>query len=441
MLEETLRVIRVDLEQRVQPHLTVRDAQVAAMMIRDMLGHLIHWSGVGPDDSPQGLPARDEATAKAQQLIELGQPSPAAVADAVAVEYAALVDDVRSIAAETEAAPRRLPAAEVEVTQAVAQAFTDAALGGGRRVISASRVPGGYSKDTFFLDVETGSEGIERFVIRRDLPFKTAGTSVVDEFALIRHMYTSAVPVAEPLWCDRGGSLLGKPALLSRRVSGLSGLEGWSADPIRRERVCEELAGVLARLHSIAPADAGMTTTEDASAELRTYILSWRDRWQRYRVHPSAILAAGFEWLLNNIPSRDVRPSIVHGDINAGNLMIDGERISAVLDWEFAHVGDPFEDIGYCRNWVKDLLPWDRFLAAYRAAGGPAHDETSTRFFELWRLVRNAVCCTTAWRSFLTGDYPALKMPYQGLHLYPRFVSEAGKILLEKLECMPSRRP
>ena len=49
----------------------------------------------------------------------------------------------------------------------------------------------------------------------------------------------------------------------------------------------------------------------------------------------------------------DVRtPSLTHGDFNASNLLVDSHgRLTAVLDWEFAHAGDPLMDLG---NLLRD---------------------------------------------------------------------------------------
>ena len=39
-------------------------------------------------------------------------------------------------------------------------------------------------------------------------------------------------------------------------------------------------------------------------------------------------------------------PAVVHGDFRMGNFLIDRDGLTAVLDWELAHRGDPVEDLG-----------------------------------------------------------------------------------------------
>lgn len=59
---------------------------------------------------------------------------------------------------------------------------------------------------------------------------------------------------------------------------------------------------------------------------------------------------------------------LVHGDFNPTNILVDGGKITAVVDWEFAHVGTPYMDIG---NLLRNIEP--RFHEAVRgglASGG-----------------------------------------------------------------------
>ena len=42
---------------------------------------------------------------------------------------------------------------------------------------------------------------------------------------------------------------------------------------------------------------------------------------------------------------------IVHGDFGPQNVLVDGHRIAAVLDWEFAHVGQSIEDLAWA-EWI-----------------------------------------------------------------------------------------
>ena len=54
---------------------------------------------------------------------------------------------------------------------------------------------------------------------------------------------------------------------------------------------------------------------------------------------------------------------LVHGDFGPQNLLLDPSTVepTALLDWEFAHIGDPVEDVAWA-EWIvrthhPDLVP------------------------------------------------------------------------------------
>lgn len=462
IIGETLRVLRLDMDSRVLPNLTDPDAQLAARMIADLLAVLTTWHLDLPDGVPDHVAAREalagasagdedafltgdlpveteaygRATSRLQDKIEASaefarEVSAAAVAD----ERALLAEEAAKVADGLVLARERLAKVEVEATPERALRLADTLLGPGHTLVSLSRVPGGMSKESLFLEVRDASGAPRRLVIRRDLPWGPAQTTVRDEYALLTKLFERGLPIAEPLGCDFSGEILGQPAMLSARIPGGSGAEAWQDDAEARRAVCLELASVLARLHAIQPASVGMApVSDDPREQLRAYVIEWRDRWRANRVHPSLTLAAAFAWLLDHIPSHVDRLCVVHGDVGFHNAIIHEGRLSAILDWEFFHVGDPTEDLSYCRQFVEPLIPWDDFLGVYYSNGGTEYREENAQFFELWRSVRNSVTCSIAWRGFLDGSYPALKMALQGISVYRYFVRNTAKALEERLK-------
>lgn len=66
---------------------------------------------------------------------------------------------------------------------------------------------------------------------------------------------------------------------------------------------------------------------------------------------------------------------LVHGDYGPNNVLLDpvSLEITAVLDWEWAHVGDPVEDLAWCEWVVRMHHPVAVSLMAefFGAYGGP----------------------------------------------------------------------
>ncbi|MET9402321.1 phosphotransferase [Kitasatospora sp. NPDC002965] len=67
------------------------------------------------------------------------------------------------------------------------------------------------------------------------------------------------------------------------------------------------------------------------------------------RIHEIAPSILGAE-------THDVGQVLVHGDFGPNNLLLapvtpDAFRVTAVVDWEFAHLGDAVEDLAWC-EWI-----------------------------------------------------------------------------------------
>ncbi|MCZ9342717.1 phosphotransferase, partial [Streptomyces sp. TRM76130] len=63
---------------------------------------------------------------------------------------------------------------------------------------------------------------------------------------------------------------------------------------------------------------------------------------------------------------------LVHGDFGPHNLLFDpaAYEVTAVVDWEFAHLGEPVEDLAWCEWTVRTHHPRHRealghFFQAY----------------------------------------------------------------------------
>ena len=118
-----------------------------------------------------------------------------------------------------------------------------------------------------------------------------------------------------------------------------------------------------------------------------------------------------FHWLEQNAPDASDQ-YLVHGDFRMGNLMIDHDGLSAVLDWELVRLGDPVQDLAYlCTpswrfgHYEKEAGGFDSaesFLAAYAEASGAAVDPDRFRFWLVYSTLWWGVACMVMgqiWRS------------------------------------------
>lgn len=98
------------------------------------------------------------------------------------------------------------------------------------------------------------------------------------------------------------------------------------------------------------------------------------------------LIHLSLNWLEANVPPGFPAPVIVHGDAGPGNFLFEGERVSALLDWELVHYGDPMADLAMLclRMLFQGFVPLPEAFAAYEAAGGHQVDLARVRY---WRLL------------------------------------------------------
>lgn len=302
------------------------------------------------------------------------------------------------------------------------------------RVTDFRPLPGGYGKETTLFAVE-GQALSGSFVMRRDRDEPTMDNDchrVINEFPVIRAAWDKGFPAPEALWVDTEHKLLpGGDFLVMTRAPGTTGGNVHGAAGAVDSALVDLLAGSVARLHQLPPLRELGDLTNGISAELwdlslqeasRRYIASIRDLYLANMVMPSPAVLALYGWLLDNVPDSPGRPVLLHGDIGFHNFIVDEGRLSAVVDWEFAHVGDPADDVGYVRNTVGSSLDWGEFMAAYRAAGGPDLSEDRVRFFQIWGHVRNLTASQLTTNKFETGCLDDLKLGHVGHSMMAGFL-------------------
>src|SRR5262249_28667088 len=122
---------------------------------------------------------------------------------------------------------------------------------------------------------------------------------------------------------------LGAPFLLMRRMPGTPLL---STGPVGMDRLLLE---AQLRLHALDPAPLVLALGERGTFD--GYLASLERRVGRAGL---AGLAGLMRWLGERRPAPAAAPVICHGDLHPQNLLVDGGRVSAVLDWPNAVVAE-----------------------------------------------------------------------------------------------------
>lgn len=250
-------------------------------------------------------------------------------------------------------------------------------------VTGCEPVGGGYSRVMTRIDVTI--DGDERRLIARSDP--PAGQAVIETDRVKEWQLLSALTEAghgsmpAALFADVDGSELGSPTIVLEYIEGQTLLARvQQADGSERAQWADAFAELAADLHSF-----DLTVLPDSEARpeswgsyLDSCVAQWRSA-EADHTESDPFYRFVAAWLEENRPTA-APLCLVHGDYQTGNVVVEAgsERMVAV-DWELAHVGDPREDLGWCK-WVGALQPPDlvgdgeRFAARYRDRSGLSDD-------------------------------------------------------------------
>jgi len=176
---------------------------------------------------------------------------------------------------------------------------------------------------------------------------------------------------------------------------------------------CEDPAGLLrevardlARIHRLRQGDVpGGVPVMDYACAIADLKAQFMDAGGN-----RPIIALGLKWLEENCPP-EVEPVLNHGDYRMGNLLVEGSKLTGVLDWELTHFGDPLEDLAFGCMAVWRFARYDRpalglgsiedYIAAYEAEAGVKIEPARFRFWTIYRTVWWALGClknAAQWR-------------------------------------------
>ena len=95
----------------------------------------------------------------------------------------------------------------------------------------------------------------------------------------------------------------------------------------------------------------------------------------------------------------------MHDDFAFNNMLVKDNRVAAVLDWEFAHIGTAAADIAYLWYAAEQMDSLPGFLDAYAASGGAIPPAGQLDFYRLWGQLRLGVMAFKAVRNFEEGRF------------------------------------
>jgi aminoglycoside phosphotransferase (APT) family kinase protein len=278
------------------------------------------------------------------------------------------------------------------------------------RAASVMEIGGGFSKKTYKLSVADGPPDWDRLVIRQDAIGGPVPSSCLDEVAVLRLAERHELPLGKLMWVEASGAPLDAPFIFNRRVDGVCALDAWKQPGPDGRLPGEHLAAHMARLHGIPLGELpGFDPSVTPQEALSRYVGAFESRWQRDRAIFDPLIQLGFDWLKRNVPANVERLGIVHADISERNVLVHEGVVTAILDWELWHVGDPMYDMAYVKPLIEQTMAWGRFVELYEAAGGARVSMDNEDYWYIFSKIRDSAMLASGLRTFIDGRNRNLK--------------------------------
>ena len=187
------------------------------------------------------------------------------------------------------------------------------------------------------------------------------------DYALLETVSANTTLAPRPILCDAPGKLVGEPLIALTMLKGAplapsSQNAGWT----------DQLAAALVAIHAIPVArlagiERDRTPRERLARRLADPPREPDPLWDE--------IVAVLPGLLDRIKGNS--PTLIHGDFWFGNTVWQEGRLSGVVDWGGARIGDPATDVAIARADLRLFSgerPAEDFLTRYEAARGRLSD-------------------------------------------------------------------
>jgi aminoglycoside phosphotransferase (APT) family kinase protein len=246
-------------------------------------------------------------------------------------------------------------------------------------------IAGGYSRETYRFEAHVHRGGTRHrlpMILRKNPPPAAAilHTSRHAEHELLEAVRkNTSIPVSRSYMVETG--LFGEEAMLIERMQGCgepSLLFNGGPNADQAEAVATHLCELIAELHTTDPGKLNPNGTFDDPRGLGLDVSSWDsymdgmlnyyvNSYEKFAFDAMPVFRDAFLHIRRNKP-RPLPLVLTHGDFNPANFLYDSGRVTALIDWENAHIGDPREDLGWMAQ--MDTLSNTNIMGSVKEDGG-----------------------------------------------------------------------
>jgi aminoglycoside phosphotransferase (APT) family kinase protein len=227
---------------------------------------------------------------------------------------------------------------------------------------------------------------------REDVPL-TSASSLRKETKIIEALAAHGVPV--PAVHGRSDELR---CTLFERAPGRSDIDRLT-DGRQQRAVMEDFIRVMARMHTLDVDELGLAEhipnvpTNAREAALNDVDLALQANGRFLATYCEPLITYAVDWLRRNAPTEMARLSLVQGDTGPVNFLFEGDRVSAVIDFEWGHYGDPLEDLGnVCvREFWNPSGGLDGLFHLYEKESGIPYSRFAAQYYRVQQNVRGMI--------------------------------------------------
>lgn len=184
-----------------------------------------------------------------------------------------------------------------------------------------------------------------------------------------------------------------RQAMLTERVPG-SAVYHEVASTDEGERIAHDLMACLAELHTLEVPDGfpGLSPSAPIHAHVLDHLATW-ERLYRATQRPDPLVEVALRWLQDSCPEVAAPATVVHGDTGPGNFLFADGRVTALVDWELSHLGDPLEDLAWLsmRSVFEPVPEFPALLQHYGRMVGASVDLDRLRYHRVAVQARVAI--------------------------------------------------
>ena len=303
--------------------------------------------------------------------------------------------------------------------------LTNAAGSKTARIIDRYKLTSGAIQENWALDVEFSGgplTGLQELCLRMDAPTRISNSrSRVEEFALLKLAYGNGIRVPEPLFVCKDKKIIGRQFFIMRRIPGVADarkVTQFKRTIDQQDKLLFDLGTELAAIHALKPSGRDFNFLKKPRIAPALHVIRQYHAALDALPQPAPILEWGLRWAQLNLPRIQI-PTICHRDFRTGNLMIDGNNLIGVVDWEFAGWGDPMEDVawfcakcwrfGFNNREAGGMGSRAAFYDAYENASSRTIDHEAIKFWEIMAHIRWAIIARQQGERFATSGEKSLE--------------------------------